>query len=40
MAVESAYAIAGDDRKILIAALEWEATRDCYDAWFKSPPRN
>lgn len=36
----SAYALAGDDLKMLIAALEWEAARNYYDAWFQSLPRN
>ena len=36
----SAYALAGKDYEMLMAAMEWEAARDYYDAWFTSLPRD
>ena len=36
----SAYALAGKDYEMLMAAVEWEAARDYYDAWFRSLPRD
>jgi len=36
----SAYALAGKDFEMLMAAMEWEAARDYYDAWFRSLPRD